>query len=42
MLIDDHIASTTTLQSHIPPILEIIDVDETQDEVKEKQNPVTR
>lgn len=39
MLIDnDHMASTTTLQSHIPPILEIIGVDENEDEEVEAEN----
>jgi len=27
------LASTTTLQSHIPPVLEILDTDENQDDV---------
>jgi len=32
---NDYMASTTTLQSHIPPILEIVDTDENQDDVVE-------
>lgn len=35
MLNDDHMASTTTLQSHIPPVLEILDPDENLDEEEE-------
>ena len=39
---NDYMASTTTLQSHIPPILEIVDTDENQDDVIEGEtNSVT-
>lgn len=34
-------ASTTTLQSHIPPILEILDTDENHDVVLEETISVT-
>lgn len=34
---NDYMASTTTLQSHIPPILEILDVDENQENEAEKE-----
>lgn len=33
---NDHMASTTTLQSHISPILDTLDVDNNQDERKKK------
>lgn len=29
---NDYMVSSTTLQSHIPPVLEILDIDENQDE----------
>jgi len=32
---NNYMASTTTLQSHIPPIIEILDTDENQDDVVE-------
>jgi len=35
MLNDDHMASTTTLQSHIPPVLEILDPDDNLGEQEE-------
>lgn len=39
---NDYTASTTTLQSHIPPIIEILDTDENQDNVVEGEtNSVT-
>lgn len=40
MLIDnDHMASTTTLQSHLPPMLETLSVDKNQEEEEiEEQN----
>lgn len=31
---NDHMASTTTLQSHIPPSLEALDVDKDQEKVE--------
>lgn len=42
MVNDDHMTSTTTLQSHILPILEILDIDENQDEIEGEKNPLTR
>jgi len=39
---NDYTASTSTLQSHIPPIIEILDTDEYQDNVVEGEtNSVT-
>lgn len=39
---NDHMASTTTLQSHLPPaILESSDSDENQDEIEGEQISLT-
>lgn len=39
---NNYMASTTTLQSHVPPIIETLDVDETEDGVEGEKMSLTR
>jgi hypothetical protein len=39
---NNYMASTTTLQSHIPPIIETLDVDEIEDEPEGENISLTR